>query len=154
MKQRQEIQSMEAYIGIMIGLFGLGLSIIAMIYSIVDEFLLNMHIRYTLRFLLSNFSHLMILLGFWLILRAIEALLRDVKGLLLRSLEGTSGSRATESVLQLRCPNCGATAPQGTKFCLHCGSLLLQPKICPKCQKVNVAEAKFCGYCGAELDLR
>ncbi|MFA0740250.1 MAG: hypothetical protein DFNUSKGM_000352 [Candidatus Fervidibacter sacchari] len=153
MRQRQEMQSMEAYVGIVIGLFGLGLSIIVMIYSIVYDFL-NMDIRYTLRFLLGNFSHLMILLGFWLILRAIEALLRDVKRLLLRSLEGTSGSRATESVLQLRCPNCGSTAPQGTKFCLHCGSLLPQPKICPKCQRVNVPEAKFCGYCGAEIDLR
>lgn len=55
------------------------------------------------------------------------------------------------ATITLKCPNCGAKMPEGTKFCLQCGNPLPQPKICPRCQTVNVPEATFCGHCGIKL---
>jgi len=138
MRQRQEIKLIEAVVGVIVGLIGLVLFVVWW-----SDFLVIFK---------GLLPFLSLVFGIWMTLRVIGVSLWDVRSLLFRSLEGALG-RPIESVL-LRCPNCGSTAPQGTKFCLHCGSLLPQPKICPKCQKVNVAEAKFCGYCGAELDLR
>ena len=139
MRQRQEMKLIEAIVGVIVGLIGL-------ILLVVWWFNFLVVFKGLLPFLLLVF-------GVWMVLRMMRVSLWDVRSLLFRSLEGALG-RPIGSVLQLHCPSCGATAPQVTKFCLHCGSPLPQPKICPKCQRVNVSEAKFCGYCGAEFDLR
>ncbi|MEM3018936.1 MAG: SPFH domain-containing protein [Candidatus Bathyarchaeia archaeon] len=55
------------------------------------------------------------------------------------------------------CPKCGASMPQGSKFCSNCGSPLtgqplasqgIQTKNCPNCNQAVPAESKFCLHCG------
>ncbi|MGH7609557.1 MAG: AAA family ATPase [Candidatus Dormibacteria bacterium] len=45
------------------------------------------------------------------------------------------------------CPNCGATATQGHRFCGQCGAALGQ--VCGACGSENDAQVKFCVACGA-----
>ena len=57
----------------------------------------------------------------------------------------------------IACAACGAKIPEGSKFCLECGTKVVMPKkggmkICPRC-KANVPEGKFCLECGARLEL-
>lgn len=137
MRQRQETQLLRILIGGVAGLIGLVLLIMWW-----WEFVLVF--RGILPFGLLVFSLLTIL-------RTMGVSLQGVRRALVRSGREILGLESPEIALQLRCPNCGAMASQGTKFCLQCGSLLPQPKICPRCQKVNVAEAEFCGYCGQSL---
>lgn len=49
----------------------------------------------------------------------------------------------------MRCPNCKADIPGGSKFCLECGTALLGR--CPSCGNTNPASAKFCLECGHRL---
>lgn len=49
------------------------------------------------------------------------------------------------------CPNCGAPAPAGTKFCSECGAAIPQERKCRSCGAVLAPTAKFCGECGATL---
>jgi class 3 adenylate cyclase/tetratricopeptide (TPR) repeat protein len=49
----------------------------------------------------------------------------------------------------MRCPRCEADNPDGSKFCIECGSSL-RPR-CPGCGAENVAWAKFCAECGTPL---
>lgn len=50
------------------------------------------------------------------------------------------------------CPNCGAHNPEGTKFCLECGSKLgvLRKNICSSCGAKLADDVRFCGECGAK----
>jgi Double zinc ribbon len=49
----------------------------------------------------------------------------------------------------MRCPRCDADTPDGTKFCIECGtSLALR---CPRCGADVLPRAKFCGECGTPL---
>ena len=52
---------------------------------------------------------------------------------------------------KLICPNCGASIPNGSKFCLECGEkveVIPQDKIvCPQCGN-TVIKGKFCPECG------
>ncbi len=51
--------------------------------------------------------------------------------------------------MQALCPKCGAPVKEGSKFCSECG-VSLQPE-CPKCgAKLNLG-AKFCPECGERL---
>ncbi len=52
-----------------------------------------------------------------------------------------------------RCPNCGAVAPAGTKFCPECGTAMVQPAVdaCPNCGK-ETHGAKFCPECGTKIE--
>lgn len=57
----------------------------------------------------------------------------------------------------ITCPNCGATNPDGTKFCCGCGSKLEVPAApagptCPICGAANTPGTKFCCECGAKLE--
>src|SRR5438552_17156935 len=49
----------------------------------------------------------------------------------------------------MQCPNCKADIPEGSKFCLECGTGLLG--CCPSCGNANPASAKFCLECGHKL---
>ena len=49
----------------------------------------------------------------------------------------------------MQCPNCKADIPEGSKFCLECGTALLG--CCPSCGSANPASAKFCLECGHKL---
>src|SRR5712664_1405577 len=49
----------------------------------------------------------------------------------------------------MQCPNCNADIPEGSKFCLECGTALLG--CCPSCGNANPASAKFCLECGHKL---
>ena len=52
-----------------------------------------------------------------------------------------------------RCPNDGAVAPAGTKFCPECGTPMVQPvaDACPNCGK-ETHGAKFCPECGTKIE--
>jgi class 3 adenylate cyclase len=49
----------------------------------------------------------------------------------------------------MRCPCCDADTPEGTKFCIECGTPL-RPR-CPQCGADTLPRAKFCGECGTPL---
>jgi class 3 adenylate cyclase len=49
----------------------------------------------------------------------------------------------------MRCPRCDADTPDGTKFCIECGTSLA-PR-CPQCKADTLPIAKFCGECGIPL---
>jgi hypothetical protein len=49
----------------------------------------------------------------------------------------------------MRCPRCDADTPEGTKFCIECGTPLT-PR-CPQCGADTLPRAKFCGECGTPL---
>jgi class 3 adenylate cyclase len=49
----------------------------------------------------------------------------------------------------MRCPRCDADIPDGTKFCIECGTPL-KPR-CPQCGADTLPRAKFCGECGTPL---
>ena len=46
------------------------------------------------------------------------------------------------------CPNCGASVPAGSKFCLSCGAKIASAAFCTNCGKPIPAGAKFCPECG------
>lgn len=49
----------------------------------------------------------------------------------------------------MECSRCKATIPEGSKFCIECGSSIYAA--CPTCQNINPPQAKFCGKCGSGL---
>jgi len=49
----------------------------------------------------------------------------------------------------MQCPKCQHENPEGSKFCLECGTKI-EVK-CPHCGKVLPKEAKFCNECGEDL---
>src|SRR5690242_20040107 len=51
----------------------------------------------------------------------------------------------------MQCSGCGASWPEGSKFCGDCGAAL--PQGCPACGHTNPVAAKFCLSCGASLQL-
>lgn len=64
-------------------------------------------------------------------------------------------------VKALNCPNCGASIPDTSKACGHCGSrvilsddrqkFVLAGTICPKCGFDNKEQHRFCSKCGDKL---
>lgn len=49
------------------------------------------------------------------------------------------------------CPNCGASNPNGQKFCGTCGKPMMVGVQCPRCGKINLLGQTFCGDCGTKL---
>ncbi len=52
---------------------------------------------------------------------------------------------------KVRCPNCSADIPYGSKFCPDCGANLSATVTCPKCEATLPAGSKFCPNCGEQL---
>ena len=60
----------------------------------------------------------------------------------------------------LRCQECGAHNPEGTKFCQECGAKLETPAptapvevaTCPSCGFQNPAGTRFCQECGRDME--
>jgi len=52
---------------------------------------------------------------------------------------------------KIRCHNCGADVPFGSKFCPNCGTNLAATITCPKCGATLPAGSKFCPNCGQKL---
>jgi predicted ATPase/class 3 adenylate cyclase len=48
------------------------------------------------------------------------------------------------------CPNCASENPEGSRFCLHCGTTLGQT--CPNCGASLPGDARFCNVCGTALE--
>jgi class 3 adenylate cyclase/tetratricopeptide (TPR) repeat protein len=49
------------------------------------------------------------------------------------------------------CPRCGASAPQGQRFCSDCGAPLV-PWHCAACGTDNAPGRRYCGNCGTAID--
>ncbi len=61
---------------------------------------------------------------------------------------------ASETVVKVKCPTCGALVAEGAKFCPECGKAMVQEgKACAKCGAKLGANAKFCPECGTPVDL-
>lgn len=68
-----------------------------------------------------------------------------------------AGSLARESMAAnaSKCGNCGAFAPQSSRFCPSCGEALQpQPAPCPACAAPNPSTSRFCANCGAPMGAR
>lgn len=50
-----------------------------------------------------------------------------------------------------KCKNCGATQPEGTRFCSECGSAMA--KSCPTCGSPVDDGARFCPHCGTGINV-
>lgn len=52
----------------------------------------------------------------------------------------------------MTCGHCGASNPDGARFCQTCGkSLAPEPRACPACGAINSENAAFCSKCGSGL---
>ena len=52
---------------------------------------------------------------------------------------------------KVRCPNCSADIPYGSKFCSNCGTNLAQTMDCPECGTSLPVGSKFCPNCGHDM---
>ena len=66
-----------------------------------------------------------------------------------------AGAQAPAPAVQVRCAACGATSPDGSRFCSACGHPLAvaAPAPCPKCGHLNAAGTRFCPECGSSLQV-
>lgn len=53
----------------------------------------------------------------------------------------------------MKCPNCNSEIPNEAKFCLHCGTKIVENLTieCPNCHNQIPADSKFCPDCGEKL---
>lgn len=52
---------------------------------------------------------------------------------------------------KVRCPNCHADIPFGSRFCPNCGTNLAATVTCPQCQATLPVGSKFCANCGYNM---
>lgn len=60
-------------------------------------------------------------------------------------------AQAQPAANTVKCSNCGAAIPAGSKFCPECGQKQAEGKFCPECGAKVAAGAKFCPECGQKL---
>ncbi len=70
---------------------------------------------------------------------------------MMKGFQVTSATAPTSELSQ-KCIKCGASLPNGAKFCLECGEAIAPPipdgmTLCPEC-KQTVRKGKFCPECG------
>ena len=66
--------------------------------------------------------------------------------------QGTFQPNTPSAAGQAVCPNCGASVPAGSKFCLSCGEKMVSnAAFCPNCGRPLPAGAKFCSECGSKV---
>lgn len=54
----------------------------------------------------------------------------------------------------MKCINCGKEIPENSKFCMECGTSVVQKEItCKKCGQALPAGAKFCSNCGVSTEV-
>lgn len=63
--------------------------------------------------------------------------------------EGPAAGAAAAATV--KCPNCGADVPAGSKFCNNCGQKLVTESKCPNCGADVPPGSKFCNNCGQKL---
>lgn len=66
-----------------------------------------------------------------------------------KNIQVTTTTPITNSNLGVICPSCGASNPEGQKFCSECGTAL--SKVCPGCGAKVGLHNKFCPECGASI---
>ena len=70
------------------------------------------------------------------------------------TMPGATAPQAQAQAQKITCPNCNAEVPEGSKFCLECGTkielLNENEMLCPVCGK-KTNKGKFCMECGAPL---
>ncbi|MBN2389509.1 MAG: zinc ribbon domain-containing protein, partial [Anaerolineae bacterium] len=49
----------------------------------------------------------------------------------------------------MQCPTCGTINPAQARFCMGCGSKLIQSIICTTCHTLLPSQARYCTHCGA-----
>lgn len=90
-------------------------------------------------------------------LKVAETMLGKMDGFMGKMGENKSNAQANpaqsaDAKQKLTCPGCGASIPEGSKFCPECGIKIELPNtpkmvVCPNCGK-TVPEGKFCSECG------
>jgi len=65
--------------------------------------------------------------------------------------EGQAAGPAAAAAPTVKCPNCGADVPAGSKFCNNCGQKLVAESKCPNCGVDVPPGSKFCPNCGQKL---
>ena len=63
----------------------------------------------------------------------------------------TEPQEAPASQGGVTCSGCGATIPNGAKFCMNCGQPRPTVRFCPECGSKAQDGAKFCMNCGTKL---
>ena len=63
--------------------------------------------------------------------------------------QSAPAATATPEVKGVKCPSCGGSVPEGSKFCPKCGKPM--QAVCPKCGASVAADSKFCPECGQPL---
>ena len=49
----------------------------------------------------------------------------------------------------MNCRNCGTPNPEGTAFCINCGTAFAEA--CSVCGVARIGNARFCGNCGTRF---
>ncbi|MDR1764173.1 MAG: zinc-ribbon domain-containing protein [Dysgonamonadaceae bacterium] len=67
--------------------------------------------------------------------------------------EADAKKKAEQAEEARRCPDCGASNPEGAAFCQSCGAKLnILKRFCPKCGAEVPQGSRFCNECGQKIE--